>query len=117
MKSGGVLTGVITVDNGTGHVLHSSGCGGIFQVLLTGRTYHPGPIWAACLAPVTIPTGPSTYPVRVEARYNICGHGSGLPACGDGGTAFLPPGKYEATTFELGHAIPLPSPVAVRVTG
>jgi hypothetical protein len=117
VKTGGALAGAIAVENRTGHVLHASGCGGIFQVLLTSKTYHPGPIWPACLGPVNIPTGLSTYPMQVDARYNICGQGSGLTPCGTEGTASLPPGEYEATTFELGQVVPLPIPVAIRVTG
>lgn len=117
VKAGGVLAGVITVENRTGEVLHASGCGGIFQVLLTSESYRPGPVWPACLGPVTIPTGRSTYPVQVEARYNICGQGGGLRACGSGGAPPpLPTGMYEATAFELGKVVPIPSPVVVRVT-
>jgi hypothetical protein len=116
VRTGGALSGRIIVENDTGHALHASGCGGIFQVVLKSSTYHPEPVWPTCLGPVTIPTGTSTYPVQVEARYGMCGQGGGLPRCVGAGPPGLPPGEYQATTVELGHAVPLPSPVAVEVT-
>jgi hypothetical protein len=117
VRTGRVLSARITVENNTGHALHASGCGGIFQVLLTSSTYHPGPVWPTCLEPITIPTGSSTYPMQVEARYNICGQGRDLPPCSGSETPALAPGRYDATTFELGDVVPLPSPIPVDVTG
>jgi hypothetical protein len=48
------------VNNDTGHALHASGCGGIFQVLLTSGADHPGPVWPSCLGPITNATGLSS---------------------------------------------------------
>ena len=117
VRTGGVLSGTIAVENNTGHALHASGCGGIFQVLLTSSSYHPDPAWATCLQSITIPAGSSTYPIKVEARYNICGNGGGLRPCTGSGTPLLAPGQYEATTFELGDVVPIPRPTPVDVTG
>lgn len=117
VRTGSLISGTITVENSTGHALHASGCGGIFQVLLTSTSYHPSPTWPACLGPITVPAGTSLYPITVEARYNLCGQGGGLPACVGGETPPLLPGKYEAKAFELGTAVPLPAPVPVFLTG
>lgn len=129
VKAGGQLVGQIVVENDTGHPIHTYACGAIFQVLLTTATYKPTPNWLTCLTATTIPRGRTSYPVTVRARYNQCqqtGGGGGSPLCasfGDGssldtgsGPPPLPPGEYEATTFEQGTALPVPAAVAIRVT-
>jgi hypothetical protein len=119
MKAGGGISGQVVVENRTGQALRVTGCGGIFQVALTSSTYHPMVAWPACLQRITIPSGRSTYPVSVFASYEECGMSgpSGtMTACLPTGSPPLPPGSYEATTFEDGGAIPAPSSVAVTVT-
>ena len=119
VRAGGELSGRITVENNTGHSLRTVGCGGIFQVLLTSKTYKPSPIVPTCAKVFTIPRGRSSYPVTVSASYNRCSQSGPIgtiPSCTPTGTAPLPPGEYEATTFESGDAVPLPALVPVRVT-
>ena len=119
VKAGGVLSGHIAIENNTGRPVVASGCGSIFQVLLTSRTYQPSAVWPTCVQAITIPTGPSSNPVSVQARYNACsqsGPSGTLPACTPTGSPPLPIGDYEATTFESGNALPVPAAVAVRVT-
>ena len=122
VAAGGTVSGTVVVVNDTGAPIHTYGCGGIFQVLLTSGTYHPTPMWATCLQPITIPTGTTNFVVTADAR---C-HSGSTPCCTQGipiGTLptcaveapFLPPGSYEATTFERGTAVPVPSPVPVVV--
>jgi hypothetical protein len=119
VTTGAVTSGRISVENNTGRAISAAGCGGIFQVLLTNNTYRPAPVWPACLQTITIPPGRSSYPVSIEARYNQCGSGGPsnlIPACSAVGPPPLPPGEYEARTFELGDAVPIPATVAVSVT-
>ncbi len=118
VKVGGRISGDVVVENDLGRPIHTTGCLGIFRVMLTSRTYTPSPIWPTCLQKVTMPTGRSTYPIQVEASYNACSQVANgtLPACSSGAPPPLPPGNYEAKTFESGNAVPLPAEVAVRVT-
>jgi len=106
IKVGQSLPAQIVVINNSGAAINVIGCNGIFQVLLVSPTYHPDPAWPACAEPITIPTGTSTYPVAIFAGYNVC----------SGPCHQLPTGKYQATTFELGNAIPVPPPLPLEVT-
>ena len=123
VRAGGELSGHITVENITGHSLRTVGCGSVFQVLLTSKTYKPTLIVPACFRVFTITRGRSSYSVTVRASYNRClqsGPIGTISSCTPTGTSPLPPlppGEYEATTFEWGNAVPLPAPVPVRVTG
>ena len=119
MQSGGRISGRITITNDTGQALHIDGCGGLFQVLLTSRTYHPLPFWTLCLRVFTIPIGHWTEHVQINAAYNQCGQRqatAGRPKCTPKGQPALPPGRYTATVFERGSELPLPAPLAVLVT-
>jgi hypothetical protein len=118
VKAGGAISGHITVENNTGRAIRVTGCGGIFQVLLTSGTYHPTVAWLACLQSFTIPIGQSSDPVRVDASYSECDpgrHSRSTPECLGEGPPPLPPGWYKATTFELGNAVAIPPPIMVRV--
>lgn len=119
VRTGGSLTGIITVDNRTGHEIQVEGCAGLYAV----RLRNPGvesnpPAWPACLEPSTIPVGRSTYPVRVTATPDFCaGRGSGPGKCPpEGQMPKLPYGDYEATTYAADPTVPLPAPVPVSVT-
>jgi len=120
VKAGGQLSGQVVVENDTGHALRVTGCGSIFQVLLTSGTYEPTPVWPTCVQIITIPKGRSAYRVSVATTYFACsqrGPSGTLPACtATGSSPVLPPGPYEARTFESGDAVPLPQLVDVRVT-
>ena len=119
IRAGGAILGEIVVENRTGHAVMTSGCHGIFGVVLTSSTYHPIVSFPLCLESITIPAGRSSYRVDVPATYNTCsmlGASDPRPACLPTGMPPLPPGAYEATTFESGNAIPLPSAIAVTVT-
>lgn len=121
IKAGGEISGQIVVDNRTGHVIRVPGCHGIFGVALTSSTYHPEVSFLGCLEMITIPVGQSRDPIIVQASYDRCGMSGpsvDTPAClPTGSPRFppLPPGKYEATTFEAGTAVPVPAPIAVTV--
>jgi hypothetical protein len=98
------MAAYVRVENLTGHVMTAVVCGSMFQVVLVVNSSHPTPTWLACAQSVTIPTGVSTYPVVIASTYY------------DGGERPLPVGTYEATTYEMGNAAPLPSPAKVRIT-
>lgn len=105
------------MENFSGRPLVTFGCG-LFQVLLTNQTYHPGPNWPTCLQKITIPSGDSTYQITVVASYGICGQSSAsgtIPLCGPSGMPGLPVGTYEATTYEDSQVIPTPPSIPVRV--
>jgi len=119
INAGGEIHGQVVVQNRTGHEIHVSGCRFIFQVLLTSSTYQPTVSWLQCLQAITIPEGRSTYPITVQASYWACGMlgaSENMPACLPTGIPPLPPGDYEAKTFEDGGAVPLPAAVEVTVT-
>jgi hypothetical protein len=106
IKVGQSIPAQIVVINNRGAAINVIGCNGIFQVLLVSASYHPNPAWGLCAEPITIPTGTSTYPVVIFAGYNVC----------FGPCRQLPTGQYQATTFELGNALPVPAPLPVEVT-
>jgi hypothetical protein len=89
-----------------------------FQVLLTNAS-HPGqPVFQTCVYASTIPMGRSSFKVEIRARYNTCTEGPGTarsPRCTSQGAPPLPVGRYQATTYESSHAIPVPAPQAVQV--
>ncbi|HWC34026.1 MAG TPA: hypothetical protein VG650_04270 [Mycobacteriales bacterium] len=119
MRAGSRLAGRITITNDTGKPLHVSGCRGLFQVLLTSRTYHPLPLWLDCLQTFTIPTGRWSQRVQVDAAYNQCDQGratAGVPKCAPSGTPALPPGQYVARVFEQTTLLPRPASLTVLVT-
>jgi hypothetical protein len=120
VRAGHSITGTSVVKNNTSNPIEVVGCGSIFQVLLVNASYHPNAVWPACAQQIIVPVGVSTYPVSIEARYNTCvgaPTAQGFRVCGEGGT--LPPvpeGRYQATTFEAGTAIPVAQPVSITVT-
>lgn len=121
MTAGSQMSGRVVVDNTTGHAIHTGGCGSVFQVALTSRTYHPKVAWTTCLQLFTIPAGNSSYPVTVRATYLACseGHpGGGLKACLPGmKPPPLPPGTYHAKLFVQGKLFaPAPPAIPVHVT-
>lgn len=117
MASGATMHAQIIVDNRTGHPIHTTGCGGIFAVVLTNRTISGSPAWPLCLQQITFPAGRSTTKLTIEASYQGCGF-PGVPRCTTHprGPPPLPPGRYQATTFESNHALPIPRPQPVLVT-
>jgi hypothetical protein len=115
MTAGSSIEGRIVVSNNTGRNIHTTGCGTLFQVALTSRSYHPDPVWPLCLQPFTIPVGVSSYRISVAATYLVCGDRQS-PACLPGGVMPpLPAGKYRARLFQSAHLVPAPSGVPVRV--
>jgi hypothetical protein len=115
IRVGATLHATIAIDNRTGHAIQVGGCGSPFQVLLTNGTHPGNPAWPLCLREFTIPTGHSSFKAVISARYNSCGAGSGTPRCPSKGLPALPQGRYQATTYESGHTIPVPAPRPVRV--
>jgi hypothetical protein len=103
VMAGSQLTGHVVVDNNTGHAIRTAGCGALFTVALTSKSYHPVVTTPSCLQFFTIPAGTSSYRVDVLASYLACsvGHsGGGLRACLPGGNAPpIPPGRYRAKLF------------------
>jgi hypothetical protein len=118
VRSGDALTGQITVENNSGRPVATTGCGGMYQVLLVGGKYPMSPVWTLCLQRWTIPVGQSTYPVTVRAAYNSCSFDKGQPpVCPPSGRPPppLPAGEYAATAFS-GPNVPVPAPLQVTVT-
>ncbi len=122
MTAGSSVTGYVTVYNNTGYPLHEHGCGSLFQVALGNDAIEPDVAFPSCLETFTVPVSKSSYPVTVRATYLGCG---GTPlgnnsACvtTHGHTALppLPPGQYEAKLFQSSNIVPIPPPIAVRVT-
>jgi len=114
------MPGRVVVENDTGQSIRVPGCLTLFQVALASSKYHPAVAWPACTQVFTIPIGKSSYPATVEASYSACSPGRpqrGLRACLP--TRYpppLPPGDYHATLFQLGHLVPVPAAITVRVT-
>lgn len=120
VKRGTEIAGRIKVINDTGKALHLGGCGGLFQVLLTSRTYHPQPFWTDCLRSFTIPTGRWSERVQVRASFNQCSPRratADFPKCRPNGQPALPRGHYLATVFDQGRKLPRAAPIPVTVTG
>jgi len=114
------MSGYVVVENNTGHPIRESGCGTLFQVLLTSSTYRPPVGWLLCLQWFTIPTGESRYPVTLSASYSQCTQGRPqhwLRACLPyGRMPTLPPGPYHAKLFEAHNLVRIPPAPTVRVT-
>ena len=69
------MSGYVLVENNTGHAVHTSGCGTLFQILLTSSHYRPPVAWFTCWQPFVIPVGESRYPAPVRASYSECSQG------------------------------------------
>ena len=114
------MSGRVVVENNTGRAIQVSGCGTLFQVALVSDTYHPVVAWTTCARGFTIPAGQSSYPTTVEASYLACSQGrphGGLRACLPGNQPPpLLPGLYHAKLFQVGHLVPVPPAITVRVT-
>lgn len=111
---GGKLRATITVDNRTGHALHDSGCGTLFEVVL-GNAAHPNvPAQLTCIRGYTIRPGVPTYHLDALTTYATC-EVHGHPRCGRTSPPPLPPGEYRAKVYEQGHAVPVPAAQEVRV--
>lgn len=114
VPAGGKLSALVTVSNSTGSAVPFTGCGAIFEVLLTTGSYQPDPTRALCAQPLSIPAGQSTYTVPVEATYPGCGT-PGLPACTGTTPIPLPPGTYQARLYSQTPSVSLPPPASVQV--
>jgi hypothetical protein len=112
MRTGTSITGQVVVENHSGHVLRASGCLSLLAVLLRNDHVKSKAVWPLCVQPFTIPTGQSTYPITVMARYQSCPP----PPCAEGGPPPLPPGDYRATLFRSTPQLPPAPPVEVVVT-
>lgn len=106
----------VEVENLTGRVISTVGCGYIFQVLLIGNGKDPTPTWPTCAQRVRIPIGESSYPTEIKASFLTCQDTATSCAPGPQWVP-LPAGTYEATTFERGGTVPVPAPVTIDVTG
>jgi hypothetical protein len=112
LAAGSSMSGRLIVQNDTGRPVHSAGCGTLFQVALTSRTYRPTVAWLTCLQFFTIPVGRSSYRVPVEASRTVCPQGSAHAVR----TCPLPPGDYQAVLFQIRQLVRAPRPVPLRVT-
>jgi hypothetical protein len=120
VTAGAQLPGRVIVDNRTGHALHIHGCGDLVQVTLSSRHYHPSLTAPDCSGTLTVPSGRTTYRVRVLTSYLTCsaGHADGsTPKCAPGlTTPPLPPGTYRASLDATAGFVPAPPPIPVRLT-
>lgn len=109
----------VVVENNTGRAVHVAGCGTLFQVALTSKSYRPTVAWTTCVQTITIPAGQSSYRLTVRASYSECSQNArhdGLRAClPDGQPPPLPPGDYHAKLFQVRHLVPVPAAIMVRV--
>ena len=102
----------IVVDNGTGHVIHAKGCGSLFALAL-GSNSHPAQVaWPACLQPLTIAIGESSYPETITASYDSCGGTASppLPACPMGDRPRSPLGSTASCSSSPAISSQLPLP-------
>jgi hypothetical protein len=118
MVSGSSMPAHVVINNGTRQALHVEGCLSLFGIALGNDTVHPEGSWNMCARLFTIPVGESTYPVTVEANYQMCGSEpeDHLPVCGPTGAAALPPGDYQAEFLQVHKIAEAPSPITVHVT-
>lgn len=120
IEAGAVIPGEIIVQNRTGAPIRVGTCHDLFEVLLANPTYRPSPGWELCLQYLTVPTGRSSYRVLVRAAYEQCTQAgppsADSPRCTATGPPPLPAGRYEAVAFAASPQLPVPEPVAVRVT-
>ncbi|HEX4258012.1 MAG TPA: hypothetical protein VH089_23175 [Streptosporangiaceae bacterium] len=120
VAAGAQLPGRVIVDNQTGHALHIHGCGDLVQVTLSSRHYHPALAAPDCAETLTVPTGQTTYRVRVLASYLTCSNGdaeAGIPKCAPGPKLPpLPPGTYQASLDATASFVPAPPPIQVHLT-
>lgn len=114
IKQGRSIPARVVVINDTGSAIDLSGCQSIFQVLLVSSTYHPTQAWPLCLQSFIIPTGTSTYAVQVFAFEDVCAASQLVQPSSN--CPPLPTGRYQATTYEQGNAVPLPQPVPIEIT-
>lgn len=119
MVAGSSILAHIVVDNGTGHAIHAYGCGQLFELALGSDSYPAQAGWPACLQPLTIAVGRSSYPWKITASYDGCG-GTGNPpppAClPAGGPPPLPAGMYRVVFFQSSNLVSAPAPIPVQVT-
>ena len=113
MTAGSSISGQVIVDNNTGRAIHGGDCGSPFAVALGSDTVKPSVAWPQCLESFTVPTGQSSWPVTVTARYSECG--GGIRRCTNGRPPSLPPGYYRAMLFQSPHLVPSPTPITVHV--
>lgn len=119
IASGSSVTGVVQVQNLTGHVVRPAICGPPFTIELVSPTATPTQLGSGlCLDNLKIPTGMSTYPVIVRADYISCSPpNSPPPNCVAGQPPPLPPGLYDATLLGAPNlTIDLPDSTPVEVT-
>ena len=120
MTAGSSMSGLVVVQNNTGHPVRVGACGTPFEIALVSRSYRPSVAWSTCLQLIIIPVGESSYPVTLSASYLTClehGPRGTLKGCLAGGKVpALPPGTYRARLFQLGHLVPLPPTIKIRVT-
>ena len=119
MEAGSSMLAHIVVDNRTGYAIHAEGCGQLFELALGSDSYPAQAGWPACLQPLTIAIGESSYPYPITASYGACG-GTGnppFPAClPGGGPPPLPAGMYRVVFFQSSNIVSVPAPIPVRVT-
>jgi hypothetical protein len=120
MAAGSSMLAHIVVDNRTGHAIHAYGCGQLFELALESSSDpDQAAAWPACLQPLTIAAGETSYPWTITATYDGCG-GTGnppLPAClSGGGPPPLPDGMYWVVFFQSSNIVSAPAPIPVRVT-
>jgi hypothetical protein len=119
MKAGATMDAQIVVTNNSGAPVQTTGCHDLFQVALSSPTLTPNIAWLQCLGTLTIPTGFSTYPVKVYASaLGRAGESidNSIPKCIDGHAPPLPAGDYQARLYQVHQVVPEPESISVRVS-
>jgi hypothetical protein len=118
MITGSTVNAKVVIDNHTGHALTATGCLSLFQIVLSNANVHQQILWPSCAQRFVIPTGTSSYPVKISVTYLQCsntGRPQGtIPTC-EHGPPPLPQGDYQARLFQNGRVAPTPPPVSVHV--
>src|SRR5215470_5675216 len=55
--AGSSISGLVVVQNNTGHPVRAFACGTPFEIALISHSYRPSVAWNTCLQIITIPVG------------------------------------------------------------
>jgi hypothetical protein len=110
LESGTGGRAVVVAENRTGHEVTFTGCGSVFQAVLSNARTNRSAAWPSlCLTRYAIPKGKSEYDVSISTQ--LCDP-SGFCVIDAG----LPEGRYQLSIAAIpGFDVEVPRPVSVRV--